>query len=225
MKYVPGPAFGQFSGSQGNTTASHNRFGTYTRNRTIPVNPVTNFQSTIRGQLIQLATGWRFLSDSQRAGWAALGEQMIRFDPLGVAYKLTGLQAYISVNIRRIRAGAAAVFDAPTLDGAWDLGTVTVVADTTPPTFNVTFSGTPPVGAVLNVFTTGDVSPGRNFSGRSEHRQILTQQNPTSPVNLLLAQVQRWGPLNIGQKISLLLEAVSVNFVAKDVRHVTTVVV
>jgi hypothetical protein len=83
MKYVPGAFVGVLSRSQGSTTASHNRFGAYLRNRIIPVNPNTSKQADARATLASNSSRYRTLSEGQRAGWAALGAQITRLDTLG----------------------------------------------------------------------------------------------------------------------------------------------
>ena len=128
MKYVPGPSHGQFSGSQGNTTASHNRFGSYLRNRTIPVNPNTAHQQLSRELTGQLASDYRDLTPAQRVGWAALGEQIVRLDGLGQPYTLTGIQAFVMVNRFRLGAGQTVILDAPVLNTESNLLSLSLTA-------------------------------------------------------------------------------------------------
>lgn len=115
MKYVPSMFIGQLSRSQGSTTASHNRFGSYFRNRTIPVNPNTGPQSVQRNEIQELSQNYKNLTEAERLGWKNLGEQMLRLDSQGQSYNLTGLQAYISVNRNLGLLGSARVTAAPTL--------------------------------------------------------------------------------------------------------------
>lgn len=113
MKYVPSALIGVLSRSQGSTTASHNRFGAYFRGRIVPVNPNTTKQAAARAALSGLSAGWRALTETQRAGWAALGSQMVRNDTLGQSYTLTGLQAYTSLNRNLLTTGLAVLSTAP----------------------------------------------------------------------------------------------------------------
>lgn len=114
MKYTPSALLGPLSRSAGSTTASHNRFGTYLRNRVIPTNPNTTKQAAARATMASLSAGWRALSAGNRAGWTALGSQMTRLDTLGNSYTLTGLQAYTSVNRNLLTVGGAVSPTAPT---------------------------------------------------------------------------------------------------------------
>lgn len=128
MKYVPSALVGQLSRSQGSTVASHNRFGSYFRNRTIPVNPNTGKQAAVRAQIAAFSAQWRTLSDAQRGAWTALGASMSRLDSQGQPYTLTGLQAFESVNRNQSTAGNATVTDAPTFVPPTALTLVTLTA-------------------------------------------------------------------------------------------------
>lgn len=128
MKYVPSALVGQLSKSQGSTTAARNRFGSYFRNRTMPVNPSTALQSTQRAILSAASFGWRALTDAQRDGWAALGLQMTRTDSLGQTYSLTGLQAYSSVYRNVTTYGGTPPSDAPALSPPTNLTSITITA-------------------------------------------------------------------------------------------------
>lgn len=98
MKYVPSALIGQLSRSQGSTTASHNRFGSYFRNRVIPANPRTTQQSYVRAVFGSWSQWWRGLTQLQRDAWVTLGLTMSRTDTQGQTYTLTGLQAFMSCN-------------------------------------------------------------------------------------------------------------------------------
>lgn len=113
MKYVPSALIGRLSRSAGATTASHNRFGAYLRNRVMPTNPATAAQMAIRTNLTTLSQTWRTLTGAQRAGWASLGAMIIRTDSLGQTYDLTGFQAYLLVNRNLLTYGGTTVSDAP----------------------------------------------------------------------------------------------------------------
>lgn len=113
MKYVPSALIGRLSRSAGSTTAGHNRFGAYLRNRVIPTNPSTSKQTAVRGSLGTLSTAWRGLTAGQRAGWTALGASIVRTDSLGQTYTLTGQQAFVSLNRNLFTLGVVTLLEAP----------------------------------------------------------------------------------------------------------------
>ncbi len=128
MKYVPSALIGQLSRSQGSTTASHNRFGSYFRNRVTPTNPNTAKQATQRATIQAASAQWRLLSEAQRAGWTALGANMTRQDSQGQEYSLTGLQAYTSQYRNNTLVGGTILSAAPALAEPSTLLTLTVTA-------------------------------------------------------------------------------------------------
>jgi hypothetical protein len=129
MKYVPSIlGVGQLSGKAGSNVASRNRFGSYVRTRVIPVLVQNATTAAVRGNLTTLAGGWRALTDAQRAGWTALGAEMIRSDSLGQPYTLTGFQAYQSVNRNLSTVGGATVSAAPAFALPAALTSITITA-------------------------------------------------------------------------------------------------
>lgn len=128
MKYVPSALIGQLSRSQGSTTASHNRYGSYFRGRIIPTNPNTAKQVTARAAMATFSAAWRALTEGQRAGWVSLGQNMIRSDSQGQPYTLTGLQAFTSIQRNLATLGLAATTAAPAFTAPTSLTLLTITA-------------------------------------------------------------------------------------------------
>jgi hypothetical protein len=99
VKYTPSALVSEFSGAQGSTVASHNRFGPYFRNRTVPVNPNTGPQVLVRNILKAASQGWRLLSANSRNAWEAAAALIPRVDSLGRTYFQTGHQFYVSTQL------------------------------------------------------------------------------------------------------------------------------
>lgn len=96
MKYTPSALVSEFSGKQGSTVASHNRFGPYMRNRTIPVNTNTASQQNARNNLSSASKAWKALTAAQRAAWIAAATTILLYDRLGRPYTPTGFQYFVS---------------------------------------------------------------------------------------------------------------------------------
>lgn len=128
MKYVPSALLGQLSGSQGSTTASRNRYGSYLRNRVMPVNPRTARQTTVRSQMASISQAWRTLTSAQRAGWESLGSQMVRQNSQGQSYTLNGQTAHQSVNRNLLTIGGSMAVTAPAYVEPTTLLTLTITA-------------------------------------------------------------------------------------------------
>ena len=113
MALIVHPAGTQVSGSTGGTTYSHNRFGAYTRNRSVPVNPNTDRQIGVRNAVRALTIAWQnTLTDAQRNGWEVYAANVSWINKLGQTVHLTGLNHYIRSNTPRLQVGVARV-DAP----------------------------------------------------------------------------------------------------------------
>lgn len=111
------------SGSIGGLTGSHNRGGLYLRARTIPVNPSSSQQQSVRNAMGILATSWvETLSVAQRDEWSLYADSVEITDALGDQRKLSGINWYCACNVPRIQAGFARVDDGPTV---FDLATFT----------------------------------------------------------------------------------------------------
>ena len=163
--------FGQFSGSQGNTVASHNKFGSYLRNRVIPADPATVKQLAIRALLQSISEIWRALSDAQRLPWTFLGDQMVRLDAQGQSYTLTPLQAFTSINMNRNLLGLGIENDAPAFNVPAQVYTFVLAADGAEPE-SMTVTSDVSLGAAdkLVVEASAGISAGINFVPRSSYK-------------------------------------------------------
>lgn len=192
------------SGSIAAVVHSRNRYGQYTRNRSIPVNPNSVAQGQMRARFGDNSQAWRLLTDAQRAGWESLGLQMQRTDSLGQTYTLTGLQAYIAVNNNLLDAGEAVVSAAPALNSPVGLLTATVTS--TGGTLSLAYTATPlSASNKLFVFASPQRSAGRKFEG--DYRLIfVSAAAAASPANILAAYTARFGAPVVGNKIFFSLQ-------------------
>ncbi|MBA7648755.1 hypothetical protein ES703_56543 [subsurface metagenome] len=110
---APGPGA---SGSVRADTYSHNRFGYYVRNRTVPVNPNTARQQVVRSALSQLTVRWsQTLTQDQRDAWDLYGESVAMKNAVGQTVYLTGFNHYIRSNVPLIQIGGTATDDGPVI--------------------------------------------------------------------------------------------------------------
>jgi len=113
MALIRYPEGQQRSGSSGGLTFSHNRFGAYIRPRTVPVNPNSTAQQSIRASFALFATGWQALTDAQRAAWDTYAENVTWQNAFGDPAILTGFNWYVLVNTLRNQAGLTTLTAAP----------------------------------------------------------------------------------------------------------------
>jgi hypothetical protein len=133
----------QVSGSIGGTTFAHNRGGMYQRARSIPTDPNSPLQQTVRSIFGSLAILWQTtLSSAQRDAWDTYGANVPVLDAFGDQIFLTGFNHYIRSNTPRVQAATARVDDGPT---AFNLGQFTNPAfsyDSTASEVDTTFTDT-----------------------------------------------------------------------------------
>lgn len=125
MKYLGAPQ----SGSQANTTASHNRAGQYYRNRRSPTQPVgTGRRSTARTNFGAAAKYYASLTGAQQAAWSSYAAMFPITDSLGQAVTLTGQQMCVSINSQLLNCGGALTPTPPVSNAVASAGVPTFTA-------------------------------------------------------------------------------------------------
>lgn len=98
MKIIPTMA-SSMSGSMRGITASRNKGGQYFRGRTVPVNPATSYQTTVRGAFSTLMATWAsVLTPAQRDGWDYYAAHTSWVDRLGQTIQLSGVNMFVRTN-------------------------------------------------------------------------------------------------------------------------------
>lgn len=143
MKFKP-VLGSELSGSIGGIVASHNAGGAYFRNRVIPTNPGTAFQTAIRSFVGQLTSLWlNTLTPAERAAWDLYAANVPLLDALGEPINVSGLNMYVRSNTPRLQAALPRQDTAP---GTFNLGDFTPAgmtnATTAGQTFDITFEVT-----------------------------------------------------------------------------------
>lgn len=102
-------------GSIGGNVFSRNRYGSYVRQRTKPVNPNTARQQAVRNYLTSLVEHWRStLTQAQRDAWMVYADSISMQNSLGEQIKLSGYNHYIRSNQAILNVSGTRVDDAPT---------------------------------------------------------------------------------------------------------------
>ena len=114
MKFTTGAMVGDLSGSIGSTTASHNRFGPYFRNRVIPVNPNTPRQQEVRSLFATMVNVWNnTLTEVLRDAWILWANNTTIQGKTGDPINITGQNAFVRFNVIREQIGGQRVDIAP----------------------------------------------------------------------------------------------------------------
>ena len=210
--------YSEIRGSVNGVTYARNRFGQYARAKASPVQPRTPAQTERRAQLTVLSQRWRGLPEGNRAEWRAFADELVRSDTLGQTYRLTGLQAYLQINLWRALLAVPPLDNPPPqLDAPSPITISGVNYDATDGRIEVAFTPTPYSGAVA-IWATAPFSRGVNFVAPSRYR-IVTVRRPaafggtiTSPQSFSDEYVAKFGiPIAElrGKRIALALTPVS----------------
>lgn len=102
-------------GSIGGQVHSKNRFGSYIRARTTPVNPQSSRQNLIRAIIAGLSNNWSaVLTQAQRDAWEVYADAIVFTNKLGAAIKLTGFNHFVRSNSVRAQNAKTAIATGPT---------------------------------------------------------------------------------------------------------------
>lgn len=161
--------FASSSGSVGGCTYSHNRYGSYIRNRSVPVNTNTSLQNTVRANFSSRAQAWgSVLTDAQRDSWNQYAAAVPRLDAFGSPQFVLGINWYIAMNTLRMLGGQSPLTTAPSiLTGASLTPPVLFANDGGTANFDVTFTNTDEWATAaagrLFCFIGGPTNPTRTF--------------------------------------------------------------
>lgn len=215
MKYTPALlGVGQLSGKGGSVVASHNRFGSYLRNRVIPTNPRTTLQTFRRNNFAEISTAWRSLTSEQRSSFEATASQLPKTNPQGETYYSTGFGLFMEVNTYRLLFGQAILTTAFVPVDETVITNFTITAEETPATLSIAFTPTPlGAGRSLIVYGTGPKSAGVSFVPRSEYKLLAVgAAAQASPMDVLAAWNAKYGPVLAGQRIFLMVKSFDTNY-------------
>jgi hypothetical protein len=210
--------YSEIRGSVNGVTYARNRFGLYARSKASPVQPRTPAQSERRAQLTVLSQRWRTLDESLRAEWRALADELTRSDALGLTYRLTGLQAYLQVNLWRALLGLAPQDNPPPqLDAPSPISIQGFSFDTDANILDIVFTPSPYRGA-LALWATAPFSRGINFVAPSRYRIVAVRRPAAfggtlgSPQNIATEYQTKFGlPVTelVNKRIAVALTPVS----------------
>jgi len=138
-----GQAIAQASGSVGGTVFSHNRFGAYIRNRSIPVQPESGPQLSMRAAFAAGSAQWSALTAAIRKAWLVWAQNNPIVDSLGDKRILDGHQAYTMLATRLTHMGLGMPTTPPIIGAPVALSTLSVTASAATQNTDITFTPTP----------------------------------------------------------------------------------
>ena len=91
--------FADVRGSIAGTTFARNRSGAYARTRTIPVNPNSSRQQSVRGLMSVVSQQWSLLTSNHRNAWDNYAAQTPVINRLGDTIYLSGFNMFLRTNM------------------------------------------------------------------------------------------------------------------------------
>ena len=177
-KVTLGPNVTDIRGSLGTSVYARNHQGLYVRTRKTPINRNTITQYQIRQWL--KATGnawWATLTQTQRAGWAALAARQRYSNSIADKYAPTPQNFYASRNMDSLIAGGTAIATAPSDVQLTDPGPIALSASSSGQTVTLTPTNGLPGGYGAIVRASTGISPGFINLNKYLHA-LLFKANP-----------------------------------------------
>lgn len=198
------------SGKIGGSVVGKGRSGAFARVRVKPVNPRTSAQVAQRSKLSTYAQGWRGLTAAQISAWNAAADSgaFTLKNSLGIAFKPTGEQLYVQLNLNLAKIGASAITDVPVKEALPAILLTALEVESGTESFSLTFTGALGAEFSLAVYATAPLSPGISRPSRSQFRQIGVYASD-SPADMLSAYQGVFGDPIEGQRIFVYAEVIS----------------
>lgn len=199
---------GTISGSQGNTTFSHGRYGAYIRMRTVPVKVTSTYAQQAKALLATASKLWGNLTTAQRLSWKTWAQTNPITDRLGDKRILDGHAAVTQLNINAFNAGSTTTIDDPPAVGAPFLPDgMAATYDIGAGNFQITWTGGAlPADTVLFIWAAVTDNPGRSYVANLYKLVMVTAAAATSPQSPQTAIEARFGTLVVGQQVFFMLQ-------------------
>lgn len=204
-KIMHGSLAGAVSGSLGNCTFSHNRYGAYIRTRGIPTLVRNEFTLGARAKLIDASQSFGALTDAQQKAWRLWADSNPITDRLGQKQVLTPHAAFVRLNGRILVGGGTKINVPPAVAAPAALTTMTTTFDIGTGTSTVVFAPSP-LGASNCLYVQAAVlsNPGQRYYANKLKLVKVSAVNLATPYDYQADVEARFGPLVVGQRLIIL---------------------
>lgn len=196
------------SGKVGGIVASHNAGGAYFRAATIPTNPNTLFQQTVRAFVAALTSAWQTtLTQLQRDAWELYADNVTVTNRIGEQINISGIAMFVRNNVARMQATGNALLNAPIVFNLGQLAgaranNATVAAQTVDIEFGATIPLDPWIstaGSRLLVYVSRPQNSGVNFFKGPYRFAGALEGDPIPPTSPFTVGVTF--PIGLGQRL------------------------
>ena len=189
-------------GKLGGQVYSRNAAGAYVRNKVTPSNPQTVQQSLLRSTLATFSSGWKSLTESERAAWIAATVNFAKTDVFGDEVTPTGKNLYTKLNTNLTLINGSTIDNPPTPVAVVEPASLSASIDVgIGNTLNINVGGLDTNQTYL-VFATPALSPGINYV-KNRLRLLTTMAgNESQPFDIQSVYNARFGVPPAGQKVA-----------------------
>ena len=205
-KFTPGPTVAEVRGSIGGTVYSRNRYGAYMRTRAKPTVTTSADAQAAKTLMTSATQAWQDLTPAERLAWREWARANPVVGSLGFPQTLPGHAAFVGIYCRRFKLGQGPLLVPPITPAPVGLTAVSVVADKTAGTADVTFLATPlGAGCVLWFQACQVASQGISYVQNLLKWCPISAVAPASPYDAFANFESRLGALVIGHEFHLLV--------------------
>jgi hypothetical protein len=202
MKVKYGAIVTEGRGKIGGHVATRNRYANVFRTKTSPCQPASSYQQLVKARMIAAAQAWRAFSDTVRAGFEALADQVSATNVFGDSIKYTGFALFCRLARELSEIGGSALTAAPAIPAMSSILSLALTAETGPVLLSLAYTPTPvPTGFTMVVQAAPQVSQGIAFIGGKYRTLATVAAASASPYVATTTYPARFGdPVN-GNKI------------------------
>jgi hypothetical protein len=191
------------AGKIGSVVATRSHYGLSLRERVIPSNPKSSYQSTYRSRMTTLSQGWKALTDAQRLVWETLAGTLKATNVFGETAMYNGFNTYVQLNSNRLLIGKTILSDAPAATYPTALTSFTIATNTVA-ALSLTFGASPlPAKNHLVINGTPGISAGKSFVGSLLRHFKVSIPAATTPIDAHASYLARFGARVAGQVVHL----------------------
>jgi len=192
-------------GKVGTLVYSRNRYSAYAKNKTIPFNPKTAYQITVRNRMSAAAKAWsNTLTTAQRSQWNAFAALLHKTNQLGQPINYSGYIAFQKCAITSNLNGGPVPTSPPAFPFTYEMDTFSVNFNTVAgATLILQWSPSSIANVGVQIYATGIIPIGHTWlQNRIRYLTTISSASPSS--NLWAAYTARFPAPVAGEVIGIM---------------------
>lgn len=193
----------------GNVVYSRNRYGAYSREYVIPIDPSTTYQDAVRASLAVQTVGWQGLTDAQRTAWNDAIPSFLHTDVFANIIRPSGFNLYVKLNFNLNQIGFSSLTIPPVPASTFPVRVSSATISLAGVSMSVVFAISPiPADYYAVIYATTGLSSSINYFRNKLRQTAILTDGETTPYNLYAEYVTRFGVPVLGKKIGFAIESI-----------------